>query len=180
MLAVRRRLLNLLTALSLLLCVAVCVLWAWSRWRTAHAAFVGATRELHAAVRPSGIYLADVRLRGVQQPAGWALNTSSATPQDRTSTFTSDRPVLGFRAGSFAAASTAGRLPCTVRYLIVPQWFPAAAAALPPAVWLVGLRWRRRRRRLRMRGLCPGCGYDLRATPERCPECGMTGGGGAA
>ena len=46
-------------------------------------------------------------------------------------------------------------------------------------VWLVpvGLVWTRimqgvRRRWLTIRGLCPACGYELRATPRRCAECG--------
>jgi hypothetical protein len=43
--------------------------------------------------------------------------------------------------------------------------------AIPPAVWLRSRMIAKRRDRDQL-GLCPSCGYDLRATPDRCPECG--------
>ena len=50
-----------------------------------------------------------------------------------------------------------------------PYWLIAVVSGLAPAVQIVRFAWRRRRSKL---GLCPACGYDLRATPDRCPECG--------
>jgi hypothetical protein len=55
-----------------------------------------------------------------------------------------------------------------------PAVFPIALAAVLPCLWLLP----RRGRFLRAwrKGICPTCGYDLRGTPERCPECGATPG----
>ena len=59
----------------------------------------------------------------------------------------------------------------TWSYLVVPYWALTLALALILAATLQGLRRRRRADRLKQ-NLCVQCGYDLRATPDRCPECG--------
>jgi len=52
----------------------------------------------------------------------------------------------------------------------VPYWFVLVMLSAPLWLWLTRARARRIRTRLVRLGLCPACGYDLRATPERCPE----------
>ena len=51
-----------------------------------------------------------------------------------------------------------------------PQAYVVVLSAVLP---LVRIRQLVRTRRVRVHGLCASCGYDLRATPDRCPECGM-------
>jgi hypothetical protein len=48
-------------------------------------------------------------------------------------------------------------------------WKMLLVTGLAPALWLSQSR---RRGLSGTSGLCPKCGYDLRATLERCPECG--------
>jgi hypothetical protein len=56
----------------------------------------------------------------------------------------------------------------------LPYWFLVGLTGLAPATRLASLALRRLRRVSRSkRGRCSACGYDLRATPDRCPECGM-------
>jgi hypothetical protein len=64
---------------------------------------------------------------------------------------------------------TDGTYSNTWRGCVVPLWLPAAATFALPA--LRGIVWTIRRRR-RTAGLCRTCGYDLRTTSGRCPECG--------
>jgi len=71
-------------------------------------------------------------------------------------------PMSGFGGGA---------VPTHHRLIVIPYWSPAVVLAILPAIWIWRLVKHGRRRRA---GHCPKCDYDLRATPGRCPECGWS------
>ena len=65
---------------------------------------------------------------------------------------------------------TSGTPSDTYTYVITPMWFWLGVSMICP-LW--GFHRRRHGRGDReRRGLCVQCGYDLRGSRERCPECG--------
>jgi hypothetical protein len=65
-----------------------------------------------------------------------------------------------------------GRRAFLQRGFAVPWWFLGAVFSITPARQCFRLWLRNRGHRRRAAGLCADCGYDLRASKDRCPECG--------
>jgi hypothetical protein len=94
----------------------------------------------------------------------WVPHISSLPPKPVPLGFVWQRSVIWDKFGQIQTESTE---------LVIPYWsvvtltcvLPAAWAAARTRKWLIA-------RRHASRGCCKRCGYDLRATPGRCPECG--------
>ena len=165
-------------------CVASIGLWAFS-WRTAYclslkrdtpevrsapcyAGFVSSAPGVDVFSMRGGL---EVRFYGERRgnawrPEGttWAFTTSEVTSPKRITEMRDPRSAfnkLGFTAGRWSVSWAVG----------VPYWFVALVSGLPPIVYA---RRAMRRRRLAMAGCCRRCGYDLRASSGRCPECGQS------
>jgi hypothetical protein len=145
-----RHLFTLCSAVSLLLFVAAWPMWARSVFRTD---YVG---------------LSDSVWHGIQLRSGHATIGFGVDPRIRPPVrwHHSSQPIQGARPWFGTPVFSGGPFGVIV---LVPYWVVLTLTAACPTAWLV----RRRRRRL-ARGLCPTCGYDLRAHApgERCPECG--------
>ncbi len=76
----------------------------------------------------------------------------------------------GYSGSGFQPARPMGT--ATVLNIGTPDWFLALVAAMFPTVRAMAWYGVRRRVKLASRAICANCGYDMRATPHRCPECG--------
>lgn len=126
----------------------------------------GYTAEEEARLIPGdrAIYVA----RSALELLGYLLELDSA-PHDPLMICTYDRgwrTAFGFDARIVEDEDHPERSFPSIR---VPHWFLIVLALIP--LMLRVRRWNRTVRAMR-EGRCIACGYDLRASPCRCPECG--------
>jgi hypothetical protein len=159
---VKRLLFNLLAGVSLLLMLAALGVWLRSHyvkdrigWEGFHdAAFV---LDIDRGIRDID---AGRRWGSLAYPAGWwyaKMQIGQNVPQ----AFIWDRTILD--NGPDDAGSD-------LLEVSIPNWLLVFIASILPATWMVRTRAKFKHTASQA---CKHCGYDLRATPDRCTECGM-------
>jgi hypothetical protein len=187
-----RRLFTLCSLLSLALCVAVCVLWVRSyrtadqvsHWHGPVARTAGPrggkpyTRGLEVSHFSGALVIRHLEMRG-EVPADGSRWRHRRLPPEGLRDALNDGYWRSRRAWRFAGFAHGRAIPGETSSM-VPDYALALATAVTPACWAARRLRRHRARGRRARGLCPTCGYDLRATPGRCPECGTAPAAAAA
>jgi hypothetical protein len=169
----RRRLFASVSVLSLICCLVTAGLWVRSYWRE-DAIFVfcdpwfGDHDGLLFSSASGRIYGAYAIEETTSRYPSFSVDYSDATSIPYVTKLTVQHRVLG--AGISLGGGPATNSGYGLRWaFILPHAAACAAFGALPVAWA----WRfERTRRRRFAGLCLNCGYDLRATPERCPECG--------
>jgi hypothetical protein len=174
--------LNLLTVASLLLCAAAAGAWGRSYWLTDRFTVRVGDRRLFVETddrrlnvcwtsRPYFEPTWRVEPAGAADAGSWrAFFHIRRDPRPSGPDVRRTDGWLGFLlTPTYHQTSRDPALDVWFTVVGVPFYFVFWTAALLPAARARRALGRRRRRRL---GLCPACGYDCRATPERCPECG--------
>ncbi|MDB5329040.1 MAG: hypothetical protein JWP03_191 [Phycisphaerales bacterium] len=194
----RRRVLMLVSALSLLLCVATVALWAHG-YRTTDALVWGRAGHLYCVYSVWGrIYFCRVNgwpnpepLRWRSGPLAWSeiwrsmweplppgqwkegygLRTFFSSGHINTDIHGNNQwlPPEGISHPVFPW----GQRAVTYRTIGIECWLLSAIfSILPMGVFAQKARRLFAAKRRSRIGYCRSCGYDLRASPDRCPECG--------
>ena len=175
-----RRLLNLLTALSLLLCVAVAGVWVRSHWTSDDLEYTrvrlpGNKTEISQVIVKTGKGHAAVTVHrqiwtGTSEDVIGLFGFVRGAAHDSYPAV--QHPVFGarypFGFGFDHVDHSDTNEVEGVWTVAFPLWAAALLTAALPAVRLA-----HRARRIRRPGLCPKCGYNLTGNVSGvCPECG--------
>ena len=159
----KRRLFNIAFMVSLVLCVTTAALWVRSYWKSDAVIYFSPSGH-HGVQWAGGVLIIGTDDAG-QPRRGLKLDSWNSAGLN-TNSFPWWRLGFGYER-TVTTFATQGAI--HARRLFVPLWSVVAAFAVLPLWRAVVFSRARRRKRL---GGCPTCGYDLRATPDRCPECG--------
>jgi hypothetical protein len=180
----KRWIFNILCFLSFLLFICFLFLWIWTQsnelslQRRFNSRKQDVLREYTFKLIAGRLILDfDVLAHSYTEPSGlyeivqWSHRSTHASKPYSHFDY-SIRPVTGTNLNGFDCLGLrymrlSYALDRRISIFIPFSWLTLLSAVLP-SMWLM----RRLRRRQRTADVCFHCGYDLRATPQRCPECG--------
>jgi hypothetical protein len=164
---------HLVATLSLLLCLAAVGAWVWGGTGTLQVGLTTPLSDYVLVVSRGELLVVTNHLLDPLHPyeddrLGWGWRTApdeNLCSEAQRICPNAHAPVAGFFLGDREDSQG-------LTLVLLPMALVVALFACLPLV--VGVRLVRRRRRAKRlaAGRCIACGYDLRATPERCPECG--------
>jgi hypothetical protein len=175
-----RKLFNLAAGVSAVLLVATAIAWPISYWRyEAVARNTPDGGETYLILLAQRLYVSQGAFRESDRfnPAT-VTYTWRSSPRQRVwySMLSIGRKTTegGWQEAYFLGFVLDWKRGPTARFVGIgfPIWFLLLVFAWLPTIAWLRYRGSRLRRRRHAMGLCIACGYDLRATPDRCPECG--------